>query len=329
MKFFIILFSMTLFFSSKVIGETNNGFDDIIVFGGIFNDTGNYAALNGNLDDIYWNNRFTNGPVLAEHMAESLHLPLRPSLHVIGDSQGNNYSLTSAWAASKEDDHHLGEMLDAYFHTTNGKASQDTLYFLWVGGHDVVNAVLTGDDINYQALDDAVSGTEDALYRLIDNGAQHIFAPTYADIGFSPFFISVGLPSKMTTASQYYNRKFRRMLRRVEHHTRQRIYKFDFDNYIDHLYKNHAYMGFNNITDACLENTEDGDCSGFIFYNTRQVTTRTFNTIADAFTQDLLSQVDNCDAGNWHPKANWRHCADIDWNERRNNHGVPYSFYGQ
>ena len=63
------------------------------------------------------------------------------------------------------------------------------------------------------------------------------------------------------------------MLRRVEYYTEQRIYKFDVDSYIDHLYKTHTYIGINNITDACLGNV---------------------------------------DYDNWQPIAKWWHCADLD-----------------
>ena len=292
--------------------ETNvTGFNDFVVFSGTFNDTGNYAALAGGLPPIFWEDRLADGPVIVDFLSENLGLPISTSYHLEGEPQGNNYSMSDAWAGRYEETD-LSAMLDAYLKKNDGVASEDTLYLLWIGGHDVIETISTPGPIQYSMIDDAVEGIESALYRLIDAGAKHIYSPTYADIGFAPAFKRANLTDRVTAVASYYNREFRRMLNRVEYRTGQRIYRFDFDKYVANLVDYYPYYGLKDIDTPCLEKMAQGECdlSTSVFYTDVLVTSRVHNLIADAFTQDLLQQLTSCRAGNWHPRAKWWLCYD-------------------
>lgn len=320
---FVRAASLALGFASVSVfanEEHGEGWDELIYLGGgVWNDTGNFAAVEGDLPPIFWENRLSNGPVTSDYFAENLGFELTPSLHPLGPSQGNNYSMIDSWAG-KNGPYDLSAMVTAYLDSKNGVVSDKTLHVLWTGGHDVLEMIVAPGDIDYSQLDAAVAGAEDALYRLIDAGAEHIFAPTYADVGVTPGFIRAGLSDRATTIAQYYNRNFRRMLTRVEYHTGQRIYRFDFDKYIAHLAKNYAFFGFENGTVPCLEAGDACDGDNYLFYTQAFINSRAHKMVGDAFYQDLLQQVSSCSKGNWHPKAHWWVCNDEDDRRWRHRH---------
>ena len=308
-----VLLTVSLFFGvfSHAQNETN-GFDDLVVFSGSFNDTGNYASLIGGLPPIFWENRLADGPLIVDFMSENLGLPISPSFHLEGEPQGNNYSLTDAWAGRYEQTD-LSGMLDAYFAKTDNTASENTLYFLWMGSHDVIETISAPGPIDYTMLDDAVKGVEVALYRLINAGAKHIFAPNFADVGFAPAFQRAGITDRVTEVADYYNYHYNKMINRVEYRSRQRIYRFDFDKYMKSLITNYAFFGLTNVDTPCFEILASGgqcDLNSYAFYTDVLITSRVHNMIADAFTQDLLHQVASCRAGNWHAPTRKSVCTN-------------------
>ena len=313
----LLCFSSIQAFASE---EDGAGWDELIVIGGgVWNDTGNYGAIVSELPPIFWENRLSNGPVTAEYFAENLGFELTPSLHPIGPVQGNNFSMIDSWA-NKDGPYDLPAMVTAYLDSKEGVIPESTLHLLWPGGHDVLEMIIAPGDIEYSELDSAVSGIETALYRLIDAGAKHILAPTYADVGVIPAFTRVGLSDRATEIGRYYNHKFRRMLNRVEYHTGQRIYRFDFDKFIANLATNYRYYGFDNGTEPCLEAGDACDVTEYLFYTDAFITTRAHKMIGDAFYQDLIQQVASCKKGNWHPRANWWVCEedrDFKWKRGR------------
>ena len=307
-------FTLLLCFSSiqAFANEEGEGWDELIyIAGGVWNDTGNYAAIFGDLPPVFWENRLSNGPIVADYFAENLGFELTPSHHVNGPVQGNNFSIIDSWAG-QNGELDLSAMIDAYLESRQGVVSDKTLHVVWTGGHDVIEMVLEQGEIDYSKLDDAVKGIETAIYRIIDAGGKHIFSPTYADIGVSPAFTRAGLAERATAVATYYNREYRRMLTRVEYHTGQRIYRFDFDRYIANLRKNFRYFGFENGDEGCTEHMAAGTCDveKFLFYTDAFVTSRAHKFVADAFAQELLQQVQSCDKGSWHPRANWWVCDD-------------------
>ena len=300
----VLLFSFALSSMAFAHDDESEGFSELVVFSGIFGDTGNYAAVFGDLPPLFWNNRYADGPVVADYFAENLGLSAEPSLNWIGEDNGLNYSIRDAWAAYDEE-FGLNVMVDSYLEKTEYDIPDDALILLWIGGHDLIEAISTPGEIPYHMIDDAVDGIEAQLYRLIDAGAEHIFAPTYADTSFSPAYTRRGISDRVSVITNTYNRKFKRMLNRVERATGQRIYRFHFDEYTDALVNNHAFFSLKNITEPCLEVKAEGRCdlNTFMFLSDVLITSRTHKLIADAFTQDLLQQVSSCKKGNWHPRT--------------------------
>lgn len=305
-----LLVNSNLSWSSSNTKLDNAGFGSLVIFSGVFGDTGNYASLHGDLPPVFWQNRFANGPVVADYFAENLGFDAEPSLHWTGEEGGYNYSTRNSWAALGGENG-VNEMVSAYLARVDNTIPPDALIFFWSGGHDVIEAISTPGEVPYYMIDDAVDGLELQLRRLIEAGAQHIFAPTYADTSFSPAYQRRGIADRVSHVTSVYNYKFRRMLNKVERQTGQRIYRFDFDKYVDTLFQTHKYYGLTNAVDPCWEKQAEGACNPdtFMFLSEVLITSKTHQLIADAFSQDLLQQINSCDKGNWHPRAKRSVCS--------------------
>lgn len=304
-----LLLSSISFTHADTNEPSTDGFGEMVVFGGVFSDTGNFASVYGDLPGIFWQNRFANGPIITDHLAEALGVSSSPSLHYTGEHSGTNYSTRGAWAG-RDDDYSISAQVNAYLEKTNYQVPSDSLIVMWAGSHDVIEAISTQAPLPYSMLDDAVWGVEAQLYLLIDAGAQHIYAPTFADVGFSPGFVRAGIGARVTEASDYFNSKFTRMLNRVERNTGTRIYRFDFDAYMKNLVANHGFAGIKNIQDPCVEKLATGECdfNSFAFLTDSLITAKVHKLIGEAFAQDLLHQVSSCKRGNWHKRAKRRVC---------------------
>lgn len=309
-----VLVSSVCFANSRdsVVDQPQQGFGELVIFGGVFTDTGNFASVYGDLPGFFWENRFSDGPVIADYMAETLGLDATASFHLadeVPEYQGTNFSTRSAWAG-QEGDANLSGQVEAYLSTKDYVVPADSLVVMWAGSHDVIEAITTPAPLPYEMIDAAVWGVEAQLYRLIDSGAEHIFAPTFADIGFLPAMQRRGIEGRVTQATDYFNRKFSRMLNRVERNTGQRIYRFDFDRFVKGLVANSGFYGIKNNVDVCLELLPTGGCDldTFMFMTDVLITSKTHKLIADAFTQDLLHQVSYCKRGNYHRRTKHALC---------------------
>jgi len=242
---------------------------DIIVFAGPLGDIGNLASVAGDLPPPFFNNRLSNGPVAIEVVAKRFGIELKPSLHRIGPSQGNNYSSGDALAAG-EGPQDLAGQLDAYFASTGNTADPDALYYLSIGGNEVLAATLESDnEASEKLLDAAVHAKEKAIRRLVNAGAKTILTGNFLDIGVAPQIRSAGLSERGKRMSAYYNRNSARMLDWIRWKLDFQLIRHDFQQFVVDGLRNSKSLGYTNTTDSCLEKLATGECDfdRFIFFN--------------------------------------------------------------
>jgi len=244
-------------------------FSQIWVFGGPLEDTGNFASVIGDLPPPFYQNRFCDGPLAVEILAEQLGLTLKPSLHRVGPVQGNNFSSVDGLAsgAGPQD---LHGQIDAYFGTTGNRADANALYYVIIGGNEVVGAARERDNAKAFALvNAAVRAKERAIYRLVAAGATTLLVPNFIDISITPQIRALGLAARGHQMSLLHNRLMEQMLDRVERRLDFLLIRDDFREFADETLQAAGFLRFTNITDSCLEKLPLGECdfSRFVFFN--------------------------------------------------------------
>jgi cholinesterase len=277
----------------------DQGFDELIIFSGSLEDTGNINTLIGDAEWPFWNNRSTNGPSSVDVFAEELGFNAEPSLHLIGQVGGNNFAVRGATTGGSGPTD-LPAQMDAYFARTGGVAKPNSLYLVFIGGHDVIQAVIEPDmEVSKQIIKNAVIGLENQLKRLIDAGAKNIYAPSFIDISAAPVFQGPGISDKAHYLSKLYHDKFNRMLDRVERQKKLRIFRFSFWDFVKENTEMGRFIGFTNTTDPCIT-TQNCDFEKFIFLTDTFPTAKVHRLLGNALALDLFHQLTTCEAGNWH-----------------------------
>lgn len=266
-------------------------FSDLIAFSGALSDTGNYSAEAGDRPEPFYQNRTADGPVAVEELARWLGLEAKASMHLIGKQDGTNFAVADALAGG-HGAHDLPAEVDAYLATNDGKADPDALYFMFIGGNDVILACGTMDDAqSHQILVDAVAGIETQIKRLVESGAQTIFAPDFIDVGLAPALTAYGpeASARATALSQEYNRLFNAMLDDIDDGSFELI-RWSFDNFVNNLMENGKDFGFENSDTPCLEAGEDCDMNTYVFLTKEYPTARVHKMLGSAMALAILNR---------------------------------------
>jgi phospholipase/lecithinase/hemolysin len=267
-------------------------FSQLVAFSGALTDTGNYAAEKGDFPAPFYKNRTTNGPVAIDVLAGRLGLEAEPSLHLISKTGGTNFAVVDALAGG-QGPHDLPAQLKAHLDRQGGKADPKALYFLFIGGNDVVAAAMTPDAAKAEGmLDAAVDGIETTIHALVGAGAKTIMVPDFIDVGVAPAVLQMGQSAHATRISETYNRKFDAMLERVEQEEPFDLVRWRFGDFVQDLVAHGEEFGFTNGTESCLAVQAEGRCDfdRFIFFNEQYPTARVHELMGSAMAMAVLQR---------------------------------------
>jgi phospholipase/lecithinase/hemolysin len=263
-----------------------SGYSNVYVFGDSLSDNGNLSAI---APDQTYGDRFTNGPVAVEVVANALGHTLTPSLHLAGGTSGNNFAIAGAKAIDEDGneatpDINLPTQVNAFLQINAGVAPSDALYIVLIGGNDIraareirAGAVFAATAEERQAIRQAANESLKAaveseiaqIKKLIASGAQHILVSNAPDIGAIPEtdLVSAGLlanaqtkqqerkakrlPKVTTKLSAKFNRKLDRKLARAEKETGIDFIEYDLFSFLSDQIDNAEDYGFTNTDDAC------------------------------------------------------------------------------
>jgi len=273
-------------------------FSQLIIISGSLSDVGNYASVHGWFPAPFFEFRSTNGPNLDDYFAEALNFPDKPSGHLTGPVQGNNFSVFQSLAGGHGPED-LPAQVQAYLDSRGGMADPKALHLLLIAGTDVINAMQEPDDVKaHHMIDAAVIGNENAIRTLVQAGAKTIFAPNFSDLGSTPGAINSHLVARATRVSVEYNTKYAAMLDRVERELDFDLIRWDFFTYTHQFLAKAHELGFTNTTQACVDLSASGDCgdlSKFVFLADFFPTTRVHRFFAMAMVQAFLEhQKERC-----------------------------------
>lgn len=292
---------------------------ELIIISGSLSDVGNYYAVHGSFGYPFADNRSTNGRNLDDYFSEILNFENKPSLHLIGPVKGNNFAVFQSLARGNGPND-LPAQISAYLNSRGGRASPDALHLFLISGSDVIDALLQPSDATAtQIIDATVKGQEEALWRLINAGAKKIYAPSFTDLGYSPYAIKNNAVRRATRISEEYDRKYNAMLNRLDRKLIQQnrrdveVIRWDFFGYTRRLFRNFHEFGFTNLTESCIDALPSGRCQfdKFVFLSDFFPTTRTHHMFAIAMAQNLIDS-DRCrkhsgkhdGRGNCHSRVN-------------------------
>jgi outer membrane lipase/esterase len=296
------LFSVLLFSFSAALASAQK-YTSIVVVGDSLSDTGNVADLTevkygfrlpGPAFD-YTDGRFTDGMdtvpaahnyfgVWVEQLAATF--PAKPPIKASLDG-GKDYSYGFAFTKGGTSDftfgpgdelgvtiNNVGLQITDYL-ATHPKIDDKTLFVVWAGANDVINATSSNDIIN-AAVDQAIN-----VQRLIDAGATQLIVPNLPNLGAIPRFNGSPVTSiPATKATVLYNSVLKAGLDIVTlFNPGKKIVQFDVYGLITKVLASPAKYGLANVTGSAQgDYTVNPDT--FLFWDDLHPTTRGHGILA-------------------------------------------------
>jgi len=271
MEAFLILI-LSLFFASNGFAAT---FDEIVIFGDSLSDNGNLVFIENQPEpdpELYYQGRFSNGPVWVEYLADAQHLNASLTDRAIGGAQSGGFI-------------GLNVQIPAYV-TTADSPSPGTLFIIWIGGNDFLNG--NGD---FQA---AVDNINEGMEELVEFGAKYLLVLNLPDLGAIPAELGKPEAPRATAFSNDFNAGLANMLSgfRTEH-PEIMVFEFDVFSFAMAVRNDPAAYGFVNVTDPSpnFDVPNDFDGAGYVFWDERHPTTSMHVLIADQVFALLTEEV--------------------------------------
>lgn len=289
-----------LIFGGTTAAAAPLSFSDIYLLGDSLSDTGNTSSVLGEgnviLDNIAGygsNDRFSNGPVWHEYLADSLGVS-RAQNSLDG---GNNY----AYGGARVDDETgfsagLITQKNRYFDDLDGASSDpEGLYIAWAGGNDMRDLVGEPEPANVinQRLDSLVT----ILSGLLDSGANTLLVPNLPNLGQIPENAMTPESESATAVTTAWNTGLEERLNDLSTTTDASILYFDVFGLFEQILNDTTNeFGFTNTTDQCrsvsegfLSEQECDNSDSFLFWDQIHPTTAAHEQLGLAAFDRLAS----------------------------------------
>ncbi len=231
-------------------GTLVSNYSQLVFFGDSLSDNGNVFALSGGLfpPPPYVNGRFSNGPVAAETMADTLGLTLTDfafgGAKTGADINGNDNFRSDLGLNGTGMQAQVGMFAAAL---GGGAADANALYGVWGGPNDYFEAGLTPPE--------SVANLMTIVSDLYALGARNFFLPNLPDLGLTAEFVGTPLQAQMTFVSQTFNSLLDTEVMTLGLSLPDAsIVTFDTFNFLRDVVTSPADFGFSNVAEACLDN---------------------------------------------------------------------------
>jgi phospholipase/lecithinase/hemolysin len=271
MKIFLIM-ALSVFFASNGFAAM---FDEIVIFGDSLSDNGNLVFIENQPEpdpELYYQGRFSNGPVWIEYLADAQHLNVSLTDRAIGGAQSGGFI-------------GLNVQIPAYVTTADSPPSPNTLFSIWIGGNDFLNG-----DGDFQVT---VANINEAMEELAEFGAKYLLVLNLPDLGAIPATLGKPEAPRATAFSNDFNAGLANMLSgfRTEH-PEIMVFEFDVYSFAMAVRNDPAAYGFDNVTDSSpnfdVPNNFEG--AGYVFWDERHPTTSMHALIADQVFAQLKEE---------------------------------------
>jgi phospholipase/lecithinase/hemolysin len=224
-------------------------FSNLYVFGDSYCDVGNVsiATQGARPGPLYYQGRFSNGPLWVDHIAGYLGLKLAPAL-----AGGTDWAFAGAWVTAPEDGvPTVPQQVQMYLNSTGGKADPNALYFLDGGGNDIVGTT-SGDPnaLGYQIA----TGIADSELTLRRAGARHFIIPNLFNVGLLP--VAADHVQFAAAASASANQWLTKLLWFDQKLPTIQILRVDVNSLMNAVQTDQSHFGFVNVASPCLVATD-------------------------------------------------------------------------
>lgn len=274
-----------------------SGYSHLFVFGDSLSDGGNNALLIGTAPgqvisgDGYYaripyaSGTYTNGQVWTQYLAQSLGLPLTPSL-----AGGGNYAFGGAETGLNGSDvpaipgfpFSMKSQLGMYLNASGGVADPNALYIVSGGGNNVraaLEAIAAGADASSTFASTVAGYTADLAYivtGLQAAGAQHVLVLNTPNFGLTPLAQSMGAATAASQLSYAMDQALSAQL------AGSSVMSFDLYGFLTQTVAAGTASGFSNLTQACGAPSNGCDPSTALFYDAIHPTTLGHELLAQA-----------------------------------------------
>ncbi|HEY9155375.1 MAG TPA: SGNH/GDSL hydrolase family protein [Opitutaceae bacterium] len=278
-------------------------YDQMVVFGDSLSDNGNLSAVAGPgvfsaLD--YDPSRATDGPtttpasaitgVTVEQLNNLLGLsPLAPSI-----ASGTNFAWGEATTASNGPDflHGItpgtGFQVGAYLTATSFHADPNSLYVIWAGSNDLLNASSTADI--QSAETQAIANLSTQVGALLSAGAKHIAWFNVPDLSLTPVAKSEGavLDQQLHDSSLQFRSDWAGTIALLQGaFPSASITGIDTYSLIQALVSDPAKYGLTNVTDSA-QGQVSVNPDEYLFWDDEHPTTKADSLLAEAAYRQLV-----------------------------------------
>jgi phospholipase/lecithinase/hemolysin len=314
----LYVFAVTLLGLSSVASHAQDSkhaldYGTIVVFGDSLSDTGNVADLTAakygvripGPDADYTDGRFTDGAdtepfaenyfgVWIEQLAATF--PSKPVVKASLDG-GTDYAYgfaftgngSSVFTFGPSDSlsvnvNNIGQQITDYL-ATKPKITDRTLYVVWGGANDVLNAT-TQDEVIEAGLNQILN-----IQRLIDAGATHLIVPNLPPLGLVPRLngsLTTSIPA--TEGAQLYNEVLASglaLLRDVDRSGHIELAQLDVFTLFNKIVAAPPKFALANVTDSSQGAGVDPDT--YLFWDGLHPTTHGHNILAEQASKVLAS----------------------------------------
>lgn len=277
-------------------------YDTLFVFGASESDSGNAYALQGGTapPSPPYAQRYSNGPVAVEYLAQSFGIPFTYSENRAAGNQSLNFAVGGALTGTLNNIPSLSgrygilnQVADFQGRVGSGALTfnpDSTLFLIVGGGNDVLRLGFFGGD-PAAVVPGAVANISSEVQTLAGLGAEHIAISTPNDLGTLPVARAAGRVAQYSQLSNDLDGAFRTLASTLAGTTGADVFALDRGGVVDDLVANPGAYGFTNSTDTCLVGTVVcANPDQYVFWDSVHVTTAAHAVIGARLAATLVPE---------------------------------------
>ncbi|MDJ0698036.1 SGNH/GDSL hydrolase family protein [Mastigocoleus sp. MO_188.B34] len=306
---------------NKLKNNFNNSFDDLVIFGDSYSDTGNAFHLSNNTfppSPPYFEGRLSNGPIWVDQIASELSLQEDDiqNFAFAGATSGREVFVPEGTNIIAEEPGFTSELpglLDQVDQFADGigqdGADPNDIYFVWMNGNDFqllnsslslnsgsnsslnLNSNLTSNNVSeiQAAIAQYASNISAAVTRLANLGAEKIAIPNISNFGLLPKAVESGASLQGTLTTLAINYALADTINNLERNLGLDIIEIDVFGFTQAIVSSPQEFGFSNISDPLIEETSPENPDEFLFWDGVHFTTQAQGLFADLFKDAITT----------------------------------------